>query len=607
MKYFELPPLFQQAISVPVSDTDSLRMLHFLDRIIPYHFKDIGRNIKLVNHMVSVLSNLEGDPESIVERQRVMRWMYDNPDFLSFVGTLGYEESDPGREEEFIAYSDKRRNAVDSLKKFFKQMDQLIDFLMNSGVDKLVRLAKSIKDSSESNRRLAIMRSVNTKNQQPIQYRCQMELLVKNSAYDRRIIYELSDETAFEQVIFSDGEIDFYRDIVIGEDFYERCNTIIPEIFLSEFAKVLFKKYRSRLRTLMGTPQTISVKIEATYTRGSYSGITGSFNFPGEEAQVFNFALNRKKRIRFVSGEEKGLVEYSDDYQHYLDRFYQALYKASTSRVQGSISLFKNLEEVHKEFIISILDIIGYAGILQGMKNLVGEKSELVCWPKLADPEAKTLRFKGLKNMLLSSSIGVDEVVENQFFNDQPIILTGANANGKSNWLNAITYGYIFGQLGLPVIGKEFVFSPVSSIFTHYVRGAEGDFDESRFQDELVRLSFIFQNLDENSVLFFDEAFTGTRAEDGIEQSLAVLELAQELGVKIFFSTHYTELTEMPNVLTSYENYHAKINFKKEQPVCSYKIVKGTATINTRQFLTKNMGVDKPGLRKILKKRKLVA
>lgn len=608
MKYFDLPPLFEVKVPVSVSDTDSLRMSHFLKRLIPSNFKNLGDNIHLVEHMVSRFSKIEGDPQKIAERQLAMKWMFSNPKFLKFVSAIYYGRNNLGDESQFKAYSQNRKNAANALDRMFSQIDGIVEFFLESEIDILVGFATKLKNAVDSNRRLSIMRSISAKNQLKIDYCCLMELSVSKATWSRKKFYILTDETMSESISSEEEKNKLYKKLEIDEanSYVSSSSLIIPSSFFREFGEFLFKKHRSVLQKLSKTSgaKTISVKFEAQCAPDSFSGITGSFTFPNEAEQFFYFDVDQKGHLKFVLGKDVPVL--NDRNKNYLENFYGNLHEVATTHLQGSLYLFNELEILHREFIESILDVVGYAGILQGLKDLVGERSELVCWPELLEAGKKDLKFEDLKNMILCLSGGLEGVVGNEFFDNQSVILTGANANGKSNWLNAISYGYIFGQAGLPVIGKQFAFSPVSSIFTHYVRGAEGDFDESRFQDELVRLRFIFDNLDKGSVLFFDESFTGTRSQDGIDQSLAVLEIAQELGLKVFFSTHFSELTEMSDVLNTYKNYHAKIRYKNNQPICSYKIVPGISEINTEQFLTKNMGLDSVGLRKIIKARKLV-
>jgi DNA mismatch repair protein MutS len=123
-------------------------------------------------------------------------------------------------------------------------------------------------------------------------------------------------------------------------------------------------------------------------------------------------------------------------------------------------------------------------------------------------------------------------------------VITGPNMAGKSTYLRQAALMAIMAQMGsfIPACHAEM---PIfDAVFTRV--GAADDLSkgQSTFMVEMSELAFILSRATAQSLILLDEVGRGTGTTDGLAIALATIEyIAEKVGAKTLFATHYHELT----------------------------------------------------------------
>ncbi|MBF7097623.1 DNA mismatch repair protein MutS [Alkalibacter mobilis] len=158
------------------------------------------------------------------------------------------------------------------------------------------------------------------------------------------------------------------------------------------------------------------------------------------------------------------------------------------------------------------------------------------------------------------------------------IIITGPNMAGKSTYIRQIALITLMAQTGSFVPAKKAKIGVVDRIFTRV--GASDDLasGQSTFMVEMSEVSNILKNASKKSLVILDEVGRGTSTFDGLSIAWSVVEhLAENIGCKTFFATHYHELTELEDLLEGVKNYCIKVQESENGVIFSRKIVSGNA------------------------------
>jgi DNA mismatch repair protein MutS len=95
---------------------------------------------------------------------------------------------------------------------------------------------------------------------------------------------------------------------------------------------------------------------------------------------------------------------------------------------------------------------------------------------------------------------------------------------------------------------------------------------------EMNEVANILRNATEKSLLILDEIGRGTSTFDGLSIAWAVVEyIAEKVGAKTLFATHYHELTELEGKLDAVNNYCIAVNESGNDIVFLRKIIPGGA------------------------------
>jgi len=163
---------------------------------------------------------------------------------------------------------------------------------------------------------------------------------------------------------------------------------------------------------------------------------------------------------------------------------------------------------------------------------------------------------------------------------NQIAIITGPNMAGKSTYMRQTALIVLMAQIGCFVPAKSAHIGVVDGIYTRV--GASDDLSagQSTFMVEMSEVASILKNATKNSLLILDEIGRGTSTFDGMSIARAVVEYIadqRKLGAKTLFATHYHELTELENVISSVKNYNIAVKKRGDDITFLRRIIPGGA------------------------------
>ncbi|MEB3276704.1 MAG: DNA mismatch repair protein MutS [Cyanobacteriota bacterium] len=212
------------------------------------------------------------------------------------------------------------------------------------------------------------------------------------------------------------------------------------------------------------------------------------------------------------------------------------------------------------------------------------------CCPEITDPEGPDTR-------LLQIEAGRHPVVEQLLVaepftpngvelgsgtgGDHPdlVILTGPNASGKSCYLRQIGLIQLMAQIGSWIPAASARLGIADRIFTRVGAGDDLAAGQSTFMVEMAETANILHHASSRSLVLLDEIGRGTATFDGLAIAWAVAEhLADTLGARSVFATHYHELNELAALLPNVANAQVLVEETGEALVFLHKVAPGGAS-----------------------------
>lgn len=160
---------------------------------------------------------------------------------------------------------------------------------------------------------------------------------------------------------------------------------------------------------------------------------------------------------------------------------------------------------------------------------------------------------------------------------DRVQIITGPNMAGKSTYMRQVALISLMAQIGSYVPAREANMAIVDRIFTRIGASDNLALGESTFMVEMNEVSHIIKNATDNSLIILDEVGRGTSTYDGLSIAWAILEyIAENIGAKTLFATHYHELTQLEEEIEGINNLNVLIKEDGDDIIFLRKIRKGS-------------------------------
>ncbi len=160
----------------------------------------------------------------------------------------------------------------------------------------------------------------------------------------------------------------------------------------------------------------------------------------------------------------------------------------------------------------------------------------------------------------------------------QILVITGPNMGGKSTYLRQAALIILMAQMGSFVPATEARLAITDRIFTRI--GASDNLARGRstFLVEMTEVAAILNTATASSLVLLDEVGRGTATFDGLSIAWAVVEhLAAFTKSRTLFATHYHELTELEELLSTVKNVHVSVRESGSDIVFLRRVEPGSA------------------------------
>jgi hypothetical protein len=181
-----------------------------------------------------------------------------------------------------------------------------------------------------------------------------------------------------------------------------------------------------------------------------------------------------------------------------------------------------------------------YLGCLN-LKERLDQIGEPITFPEPREGQGH-FRCKNLRDACLALTMGQPVVGNDVDAEGKPlVIITGANRGGKSTFLRSVGLAQLMLQCGLFVTADALSSSLHSGLFTHYKREEDRSMRSGKFDDELVRMNDIANQIRQSALVLFNESFAATHEREGSEIARQIVNALLENNVTIFFVSHMYE------------------------------------------------------------------
>lgn len=179
-----------------------------------------------------------------------------------------------------------------------------------------------------------------------------------------------------------------------------------------------------------------------------------------------------------------------------------------------------------------------YVGCLN-LHDLLHDLKMPTCIPNLLDSDSKDRFWKGLYDVSLALVKRV-QIVGNDFdaVNKHLYLITGANQGGKSTFLRSIGAAQLMAQSGMLVGAKGFSAPIRSGVFSHFKKEEDSALKSGKLEEELVRMSKLVDNLDDDALMLLNESFSATNEREGSEICREVTRALIDNNIEVFSVTH---------------------------------------------------------------------
>jgi DNA mismatch repair protein MutS len=263
-----------------------------------------------------------------------------------------------------------------------------------------------------------------------------------------------------------------------------------------------------------------------------------------------------------------------------LKAFEETVLSAEFKALAREKWLYDNLlDEVHQS-LAELTQLAESLSLIDVLSNLA-ERATTLNWqcPQLTDVPGIDIH-EGRHPV-------VESILKEQFITNDlsltpshhTLLITGPNMGGKSTFMRQNALIVLIAHTGSFVPATKALIGPIDKIFTRI--GASDDLSAGRstFMVEMTETAHILRQATEQSLVLIDEIGRGTSTYDGMALAYACCAyLANTIKAYTLFSTHYFELTTLPDEFSCVQNVHLKAAITNENIVFLYKVEAGHAS-----------------------------
>ena len=287
------------------------------------------------------------------------------------------------------------------------------------------------------------------------------------------------------------------------------------------------------------------------------------------------------------------------------ERYYTEELKGMESKILGADEkaleleyvIFQEIRNIIKDEIIrlqntskqiSIIDVLNSFGFVAYKNNFVRPNINTKGYIKIQEGRHPVVENNIENNLFVPNDTFLDTK------KNMVQIITGPNMAGKSTYMRQVAIITLLCQIGSYVPAKSADISIVDRIFTRIGASDNLSQGESTFMVEMNEVSNIIKYATKDSLIVLDEVGRGTSTFDGLSIAWAVVEhIAQVIGAKTMFATHYHELTQVKENIKGVANLTIVAEEKGDDIVFLRKVVEGSTNKSYGIQVSRLAGLDK--------------
>ena len=281
-----------------------------------------------------------------------------------------------------------------------------------------------------------------------------------------------------------------------------------------------------------------------------------------DSSAYFEKLEKESSKLRYVKSRFSARVSAAASDVDYFKEFIYMIFLIDVRRYNKSIKLIIE----NKEAVQHIYNCIGE--IDTAINTLSFEKSlKQSCKPQFCDENK--IEFENIFHPL------IDDPVTNSASLDRNIIITGANATGKSTFIKAVAVNNIL-AMSLNVCCAKRYRLRRSLTITSMAQRDDIIKGESYYIAELKSLKRIIEMTQKvPCCCFIDEILKGTNTTERIAASVSALSYLAKSDCFCMSATHDTQIAQ--SLEASFDNYHFEESIGEQDIVFDYTLKKGIA------------------------------
>ncbi len=264
-----------------------------------------------------------------------------------------------------------------------------------------------------------------------------------------------------------------------------------------------------------------------------------------------------------------------------LKKFEEKALSAEEKRIALEEELFRQALRQVSQQSQELLSTASQLALLDALASLATAAREYgYVAPEIV--EENYLEITDGRHPALEHLVGRDKFIANSVFFSQKekiFLITGPNMAGKSTYMRQVALITLLAHTGSFVPAKSAKIGLVDRIATRVGASDRIGRGQSTFMVEMNEMARILRQSTAASLLIIDEIGRGTSTYDGLALAWAILEdIAERLGCRTLFATHYHELTALENRLSTIRNLNVAVERQAGEIVFLHEVRKGKAS-----------------------------